>query len=84
MSMHGDFMTAAHSSNDASFSYFNIALLKDMGYWAEVSEEHYDDFAWGSGRGCDFLTGECATLTTFDEFVPSSTPNGLPDYFNHG
>jgi proprotein convertase subtilisin/kexin type 5 len=71
--MNGDLMTGVSSAEDHKFSFFNVALLKDTGFYAEVSEEHYDDFSWGKGRGCNFLTGSCDVISAFPEFVDTGS-----------
>ncbi len=70
-----DFMCSSQVLWDATFSKFNVALLRDSGWYAEVDETMADPMIWGKNLGCDFLYGECNTLAaSFDEFVAIDAP----------
>ena len=79
-----DVMIGQNLATDASFSYFNIALLKDTGFYAEVIDTFYDPKIFGKDAGCTFLTGSCADLLTFHEFQDSTTGVMQCDFYLHG
>lgn len=41
------------------FSRFTISLLRDTGYYSQVSEDFTEEMFFGRGQGCRFVEGTC-------------------------
>lgn len=52
------------------FSQFTLALLESSG-WYVADYSYADEFHYGQGQGCSFLTGTCSS-SKFSEFCSSS------------
>jgi len=66
-------MTATILEGDSIFSIFTGAVLKDMGYFSTVNFNFLDDFYFGKGNGCNYLTLICSDATHYKEFVYTIT-----------
>jgi proprotein convertase subtilisin/kexin type 5 len=66
-------MTASLMNEGPVMTVFTAALLRDTNYWDEVNDNMTDAMWWGRNKGCTFLTYDCTTLNTFEEFKTGST-----------
>lgn len=65
--LHNDIMTSSAIYHQLSWSYFNLAILKDTG-WYIVNETFFEPTFWGYQRGCEFFYKDCLAKEKFPEF----------------
>lgn len=57
-----------YDGGKASFSVFDLAAAKDMGFWDIDSTFKPDIMFWGKGQGCDFVINSCNSSKNYEEY----------------
>ncbi|KAL4438918.1 hypothetical protein ABPG74_016638 [Tetrahymena malaccensis] len=63
-----ELMSGSSNPEGGVFSLFNIALLRDTGFWDVVDENQANPIYWGKNQGCQFYENKCQADLKYDEF----------------
>ncbi|EGR33955.1 leishmanolysin family protein, putative [Ichthyophthirius multifiliis] len=77
-----EYMNAAQSPTQAYYSPFTTNLLRDTGFFYEVSTSMEEQTFYGLGEGCNHVFGTCDSSRK--EYCRPRIDDGQCDYYHHG